>query len=80
MNEYELKRPTYSISASLPGLSGVCSDAESYVDAWVKRNRVGKNAPHIQMVVDNYDFYCGFVYLLLEGVSKPYKKAISIYL
>jgi hypothetical protein len=75
MTDKELKQPTYSISASLPRLSKVYGSAEECVTAWVKKNRRGKHSGLVNMVIENYDFYCLFVYLILEDVDKPYKKA-----
>ena len=73
-----LKQPIFSVGAYAKAYYTSHKDtAEFFVTSWIKKNKTGKNYKHRQTVIDNYDFYCLFVNLLLDCVDKPYGKALE---
>jgi len=43
----------------------------------LKRTKKGKYSHYRQLVIDNYDFYCLFVFLVINNEKHGYKKAIA---
>lgn len=74
-----MRKPTLSLAAYINTFmkhDEQVREPEFYVTRWIKR---GRYPQYTQLVMDNYDFYCLFVRLRMDGVSSPYKKAVVIW-
>ena len=74
----ELKGPAATIGAySRKYHDNQPNEPDFFVTAWLKKNKKGKYSHYRQLVIDNYDFYCLFVFLVINNEKHGYKKAIA---